>query len=51
MEALSGNRYEHFHVRLAEAIHGFRHFRKEPPSRPLTPCKSMYWQGFIFTCE
>jgi len=35
MEALSGNRYEHIPVRLTEAIHGFRHFRKEPPSCPL----------------
>ncbi len=36
MEALSENRYEHIPVRLTEAIHGFRHFRKEPPSCPLS---------------
>ena len=54
MEALSGKRYEHIHVGLTEAIPGFRHFRKEPPfsppPRPPTLCKSMYWQGVIFTC-
>ncbi|ROQ47021.1 hypothetical protein EDB94_0736 [Marinobacter sp. 3-2] len=50
MEALSGKRYEHIHVGLTEAIPGFRHFRKEPPSSPPTLCKSMYWQGVIFTC-
>src|SRR5690606_39704893 len=30
---LSGRRYEHIHVRLAEAIHGFRYSRKGLPGQ------------------
>src|SRR5690554_3517415 len=37
---LSGRRYEHIHVRLTEAIHGFRHSRKGlPKPAPMLRCR------------
>jgi len=51
MEALSGNRYEHIHVRLTEAIRGFRHFRKRPLNSAPDPLEIRRERGFIFTCE
>ena len=31
-ESLSGNRYEHIHVRFSQAIHGLRNFWKVAPN-------------------